>query len=140
MRTKRDRRTAKVIAAAALALASLAGGCVSTGAFTPQPELDRARAAVRAAEDEGAATDPSAQVALAFAQHHLDVAARLLARGDRAGAAGLARRAEADAEIARLIAREAALRDAARRTMDQAGLLAAEAARMDRIRRGHAAR
>lgn len=131
MGTNRSRVAAAAAAAAAVLAAAPLGGCASFRADAPHRELERARAVIQAAEDEGAAVEPSAHVHLALARAALDRAARSLARGDRDGAAGLARRAEADAAVARLEAREAALRDAARRTLDHAALLAEQAARMD---------
>lgn len=124
-------RLAAAAAAAVLAVAPLCG-CAAFRADVPHPELERARAVIQAADDEGAAVEPSAHVQLALARATLDHAAGRLARGDRDGAAGLARRAEADAAVALLEAREATLRDAARRTLDHAALLAEQAAHIDR--------
>lgn len=131
MGTNRSRLAAAAAAAAAVLAAAPLGGCAAFHAGAPPPEIERARAVIQAADDEGAAVEPSAHVHLALARATLDRAARCLARGDRDGAAGLARRAEADAAVALLAAREATLRDAASRTLDHAALLAEQAARID---------
>jgi hypothetical protein len=100
------------------ALASLSMGCVVAPARAP--ELGRADAAVRGAEEIAAPEDPGAV-------YYLELASRELARGQRLarlhdveGARGWARRAEADADVARMLAIEAAARSAAQRTEDDA--------------------
>lgn len=139
MGTNRSRIAAIAAAAAAVLAAAALCGCAAFRAH-PQPEIERARAVIQAAEDQGAAVEPAAHVQLALARATLDRAVRRLARGDRDGAAGLARRAEVEAAVALLEAREATLRDAARRTLDHAALLAEQAARIDQATRRSRAR
>ena len=111
-----------------VALAALSGGCVQSARA---PELGRAEAAVASAEEMVAPEDPGAA-------YYLDLASRELARGralqglhDVEGARGWARRAQADADVARMLAVEAVTRGAAQRTEDDAMALerAIEAAR-----------
>jgi hypothetical protein len=121
MRTNPFRRAV----ALAVLLAALAS-CAGARPPEPPPELKAARGAIASAEQQGAGVELGAQIYLALAQNHLARAERCLAAGDREGALGLLRRARADAEVAALVAQEAALRDAARRTLDEASLLADE--------------
>ncbi|WP_437735413.1 DUF4398 domain-containing protein [Sorangium sp. So ce1335] len=111
-------RTALVIVCLELA------GCAAFRSPAPPPELDRARAAIHAAEREGASADRRAAMHLALARSELAQARRRLSVGDLEGARWLLRRAEVDAELAALLVREAGLRDAAGRTLDQASTLA----------------
>ncbi|HZX00616.1 MAG TPA: DUF4398 domain-containing protein [Bacilli bacterium] len=120
MRTKPLRS----IAVAAVLAAVPLFGCAAARSPEPPPELERARTTIRTAETEGAEVERGAQVYLALARDHLAQAERRLAAGDWDGARGLLRRAEADAEVALLVAREATLRDAARRTLEQTSLIA----------------
>jgi Domain of unknown function (DUF4398) len=100
------------------ALASLSMmGCVETARA---PELGRAEAALYSAQEIAAPEDPEAA-------YYLDLASRELARGralerirDVEGARGWAQRAQADADVARMLAVEATARSAAQRTEDDA--------------------
>lgn len=117
-----------MFARVALVLVSLElAGCVAVRRPPPPPELPSALAAIREAEREGAAADRRAAMHLALARSELAQARRRLSVGDRERARWLLRRAEVDAELATLIVREAGLRDAARRTLDQANALAEQA-------------
>ncbi|MGK3990711.1 DUF4398 domain-containing protein [Sorangium sp. So ce136] len=111
-------RTALVIACLELA------GCAAFRPPPAPPELARARAAIRGAEREGASADRRAAMHLALARSELAQARRRLSVGDQEGARWLLRRAEVDAELSTLVVREAGLRDAASRTLDQASTLA----------------
>lgn len=88
------------------------------------PELARASRALREAERQGAHADRLAAMHLSLARDQLAQGRRRLLRGDEQGARWLLLRAEADADVATLIVREAALRDAARRTFDEVSVLA----------------
>ncbi|AKT38005.1 DUF4398 domain-containing protein [Chondromyces crocatus] len=116
---------------AALALLTSLGGCLATQSGVALPEISKAREALREAEEAGAADEPSAQIYVALAQEHLQRASGRLAQGDRDGAVGLARRAEADAEVALLTVRDASLRDAVQRTVGDTSLLSDQAAKID---------
>jgi hypothetical protein len=103
------------------ALAALSMGCVET---VRAPDLGRAEAALDGAQEMAAPEDPGAA-------YYLDLASRELARGralerirDVEGARGWARRAQADADVARMLAVEAATRSAAQRTEDDARAIA----------------
>ncbi|MGK4007088.1 DUF4398 domain-containing protein [Sorangium sp. So ce1036] len=116
-----------MLARVALVIVSLGlAGCAAIRRPPPPPELPRAQAAIRGAEREGAGADRRAAMHLALARSELAQARRRLALGDREGARWLLRRAEVDAELSTLIVREAGLRDAARRTLDQASALAGQ--------------
>jgi hypothetical protein len=111
-----------------VAFAALSAGCVQRARA---PELGSAQAALSGAQEIVAPEDPGAA-------YYLTLASRELARGralqgihDVEGARGWARRAQADADVARMLAVEAATRGAAQRTEDDAMALerAIEAAR-----------
>ena len=87
------------------------------------PELTRASQALREAERQGARADRTAAMHLSLAVDQLAQGRRRLSRGDAEGARWLLLRAEADAHMAMLIVQEAGLRDAARRTLDEATVL-----------------
>ncbi|WP_437578675.1 DUF4398 domain-containing protein [Sorangium sp. So ce887] len=114
-------RTALVIACLELA------GCAAIRPPASPPELARAEAAIGEAEREGASADRRAAMHLALARSELAQARRRMSVGDREGARWLLRRAEVDAELSTLIVREAGLRDAADRTLDQASTIAERA-------------
>jgi hypothetical protein len=99
------------------ALAALSVGCVE---IARAPELGRAEADLESAKELALPEDPAAE-------YYLGLASRELARGralervhDLEGARGWARRAQADADVARMLAVEAAARGAAQRTEDDA--------------------
>ncbi|AUX40136.1 hypothetical protein SOCE26_015330 [Sorangium cellulosum] len=118
-----------MFAQVALVIACLElAGCAALRPPAAPPELPRAHAAIREAEREGARADRRAAMHLALARSELAQAMRRLSIGDREGARWLLRRAEVDAELAALLVREAGLRDAAERTLDQANTLAEQLA------------
>jgi hypothetical protein len=95
------------------AAAALVASCA------PPPPLLDARAAearIREAAAAGGREDPAASHYLALAERELSRAEILWRVRDAEGARSWARRAAADADVARLLALEVALRDAARRT------------------------
>jgi hypothetical protein len=83
-------------------------------------EVARATRGVRAAYEAGAYEAPGPGFYLELAESELDRAVGQLRVRDAAGARGWARRAWADAEVARLLAIEAATRGAAQHTEDEA--------------------
>lgn len=122
MRTNLSRAVVAAVLAAWSLLAC--AGCAAVRSPAPEPDVARAREAIRAAEAEGAEVERGAQIYLALARDHLAQAQRRLAVGDRDGARGLLQRAQADAEVALMVAREATLRDAARRTLEETNVIA----------------
>jgi Domain of unknown function (DUF4398) len=104
-------------AIALLTISILLVGCAA--ARPPLPEFTRARESLERAEAAGATADRHAATHLALARSQLWQGERHLWAGDREGARWLLLRAEADADMAELIVREAATRDAARRTLDE---------------------
>lgn len=95
------------------------GACapvVATGAA----EVERAARGVQAADEAGAREVPEAGGYLGLAEHELARAEIELRVRDAAGAKGWARRAWADAEVARILAVERATRAAAQHTEEEA--------------------
>jgi hypothetical protein len=93
--------------------AAMAASCAPPPSI---PETRPAEARIREAAEAGGREDPVAAEYLALAEREL-ARAQLLSRvRDAEGARSWARRAAADADVARLLALEVALRDAARRT------------------------
>jgi hypothetical protein len=83
-------------------------------------DLRPAQAAIRTAEEIGAEQDGSAALYLGLARGEITNASRAAARGDARDAQSWAARAQVDAEVSIAIARESSVRDAARRTLDEA--------------------
>lgn len=108
----------------AIATCLLLAGCAAIRPSPAPSELSRALSAIREAERGGASADRLAALHLSLARSELAQAERLLSIGDVEGARWLLLRAEADAELSSLLVREAALRDAARRTLDEANVRA----------------
>jgi hypothetical protein len=80
-------------------------GCGS--AAVPQEQLTAAQAAVKGAEVAGAPSDPKAALHLKLAKEQVEKAQALIADGENEDAARLIERAQADADLALLLAREA---------------------------------
>src|SRR5690606_25833530 len=93
---------------AVAAMAVSAAGCASSP--VPADKLARSQAALRSAEEMGADRQPTAALHLRFAREQLDLARRLIEKGDNARANGVLARAEADAEVALNLSREASAR------------------------------
>ena len=88
------------------ALAVLAlSGCASIQ--IPPERLERAQASIRGAEELGASTVPAAKLHLQFAKDQTETAKRMAADGDERAVLVMAR-AESDAELALVLAREVA--------------------------------
>jgi hypothetical protein len=107
-----------------IVICMLLAGCAAIRPSPAPSELSRALSAIREAERAGASADRLAALHLSLARSELAQAKRRLSIGDVEGARWLLLRAEADAELSSLLVREAALRDAARRTLDEASVLA----------------
>jgi hypothetical protein len=92
--------------AAALALGA---GCASTRTYPPPTtaQLGTAEANVRDARQLGAMEDPAAARNLRLAEQQLTLSKERAAAGDNLAAAMLLSRADADAEVAAMLARKA---------------------------------
>jgi hypothetical protein len=101
-------------------LATLAGACTAAPVM---PDTDAVAAIVREAGEAGGREDPAALYYLDLADRELLRARVLVEARDPEGARRWARRAEADADVARLLAVEAAARAAALRTEEHAAAL-----------------
>ena len=95
------------------AVATLVSGCVPAIAA---PDIGTADALIRECVAAGGREDPSASYYLALAERELARARVLFDARDAEGARGWARRARADADVARLCAIEIAVRASAQRT------------------------
>ena len=100
------------------ALLAFGAGC---GASYPAPTARMAdsESAVRAAQEVGGQNEPQAALHLKLAQEQIDQAKQLLADGDNQRADFVLMRADADAELAVSLAREATARAAAKTAQDQ---------------------
>ncbi|WP_437596192.1 DUF4398 domain-containing protein [Sorangium sp. So ce590] len=96
------------LASPAAVLAALLGlALVGCGGSVPPPndQLAASQAAIRAADEVGAETDPQATLHLKLAREQLDKARQQMAAEDNESALRLLERAEADAELALAIAK-----------------------------------
>ena len=110
----------------AVALAALTFGCSAkrvTAADAPTEHLAESHAAIRAAEQSGAARVPEAAIYLGFAQQQLVEAERLISQGRHDAAELQLRQASADAQLALAVARAVPLEHEARRLTNQANAL-----------------
>ena len=103
-----------------LALTAVALGACAPVVRAGAAEVERAARGVEAAEEAGAREVPGAGEYLGLAEHALARAEVELRVMDAAGARGWAGRAWADAELARVLAVEAATRAAAQHTEEEA--------------------
>lgn len=109
-----------------LVVCAVAAQNVSCGPPLVVPDATRAAAMIQETCAAGGLEEPSAAYYLSLAKREL-ARARVLSRaGDVEGAHSWARRAAADADVARMLAVEATLRGAARRTEDDAEALSRE--------------
>lgn len=100
-----------------LAAGALLGACASTGA--PQERMAASQAAIRAAEEVGADKVPAAALHLQLAREQIEQAKKLMADGNNMRADSLLQRAEADAELALSLGKEAPLRTDAQEAIDK---------------------
>jgi Domain of unknown function (DUF4398) len=100
------------------ALLAFGAGC---GASYPPPtgRMADSESAVRAAQEVGGQNEPQAALHLKLAQEQIDQAKQLVADGDNQRADFVLMRADADAELAVSLAREATARAAAKTAQDQ---------------------
>ena len=99
----------KTLSLAALAIAVVACG----GAAVPHDQLASSQASIRAAEEVGANSNPTAQLHLRFAKDQVEKARVLISDDQNEEAKLLLQRAQADAELAIAITREASVRSQA---------------------------
>lgn len=108
-----------------LALALFGAAC--GGAAAPNERVTSATAAVRAAEVAGAPGNPEASLMLKRAKEGLARAKELMSAGDNEEASWVLQRAEADADLALHMAREAAAKAEAQAAVDQVKAFKAKA-------------
>ncbi|KYF52062.1 hypothetical protein BE08_27435 [Sorangium cellulosum] len=94
---------------------------VGCGGSVPPPndQLAASQAAIRAAGEVGAETDPQAALHLKLANEQLDQAKKLMQEGENEAALPLLERAEADAELALAIAKARATQVQAQEALKQ---------------------
>jgi hypothetical protein len=93
------------------------------GAAVPQETLTAAQASVKGAEVGGANEDPKAQLHLKLANEQIDKAKKLIEDGKNEEAARMIDRAQADADLALVLAQEAKAMGDAKDADDQLGKL-----------------
>lgn len=96
------------------------------GAAVPQDSLTAAQADVKGAEVGGAADNPQAALHLKLAKDQIAVAQQDIANGDNEAAARTLDRAQADAELALALAKEAKAQGDASDASEQVGKLRKE--------------
>lgn len=111
------RRGSIAVALLAALTALPAVGCMATA--PPGEARTETVAAIRAANEMGAASQPRAAYHLELAEEQLERAEELIERGRMDRAAGLLARAEADAELAIALTREAAMEAEAEQTRER---------------------
>jgi hypothetical protein len=104
-----------------LLIAIMSASCASTP--VPTESMAASTASVRAAEEVGAHAVPSAALHLQLAQEEIDQAKKLMKDDQNDRARYVLMRAQADAELAVVEAREDNMRTEAQRAVDQAHAL-----------------
>ena len=89
------------------------------GAALPQEQLTSSKATISVAQAEGAPNEPKAALHLKLAQEQVAKAEALIADGDNEEAAQLIERAQADADLAVALAKEARAKTEAQETVEQ---------------------
>ncbi|HEU4536408.1 MAG TPA: DUF4398 domain-containing protein [Polyangiaceae bacterium] len=107
----------KTLTLGLVAVSALAAGCASTP--LPADRMGSAQASIRGAEVAGARNEPTAALHLRLAQENYDKATSLAKDGDTERAKLILQRAEADAELALLLAKENQERAEAQRMLEQ---------------------
>ena len=102
-----------------LAIAAAIAPVACASSPPPTDTLARSHAAVRGAQVSGAEQNPSAALHLRLAQEQLDLGKKKMAEGENDRARYLFLRAEADADVALNVAREAQAKQEAAQTMQQ---------------------
>jgi Domain of unknown function (DUF4398) len=105
-------------------LGTLLGAC--GGAAVPQDSLTAAQADVKGAEVGGAAENPKAALHLKLAKDQIAIAQKQISNGDNEEAARTLDRAQADAELALSLAKEAKAQGDASEASEQVGKLRKE--------------
>jgi hypothetical protein len=100
-----------------LCLAGALAACAAT--LPPTEKMEASSAAIRAAEEVGAAKVPQAALHLQLAREQTEHAKVLIAKGEQGAATGLLLRAEVDAELAVALSREDTSRREAQEAVDQ---------------------
>jgi hypothetical protein len=102
-----------------LCLATIVLATACGGAAVPQETLTSAKASVAGAEVAGASSEPKAALHLKLAKEQLAKAEKLIADGDNEEAAREIDRAQADADLAFSLAKEAGAKKDAADTQEQ---------------------
>jgi hypothetical protein len=89
------------------------------GGPPPNDQVAATQGAIRAAEEAGADQNPRASLYLKLAKEEIDKARVLIDNGDNDRAKRMLGRAEADAELARSVARGKKLEDEAQEALEQ---------------------
>ena len=104
-----------------IGIVALAAGCAST---VPAEKMEASAATIRSAEEIGAQKVPQAALHLQLAKEQSHHAKMIIDQGgDPAQAAALLDRAQADAELARVLAREDSTRMEAQQAVDRVSTL-----------------
>ena len=98
-------------------VALMLAGCATTA--VPHELMASSQGAIRAAEEIGAEKVPSAALHLQLAKEQADRANTCIKDGDNLRARYILQRAEADADLALALAREAPLRAEAQKAVDE---------------------
>lgn len=98
--------TARQVAAVAALLCAALTGC--GGLPPPNDQVAASQAAIRAAIEVGGTQEPQAALHLKLAREQMDRAKGLMDEGDNEAALRILQRAEADAELARALAKKSA--------------------------------
>jgi hypothetical protein len=93
------------------------GACATT---VPHQNAEASAAAIRAAEEVGAARVPEAALRLQLAKEQLERARTMTSEEQRPGAARMLMRSQADAELALVLARSSAARTEAEKAKEKA--------------------
>jgi hypothetical protein len=103
-----------------LSFALLALGAIGCGgAAIPHEQLASSQAAIRAAEEVGANSNPTAELHLKFAKDQVAKARTLIADDENEEAKIVLQKAQADAELAIAITKESAVRAQAEQALAQ---------------------
>jgi hypothetical protein len=99
------------------------------GAPKPEARVSSSEGAIRGAEEVGAKNVPKAALHLKLAQEQREKALAMIKDGDNEGADHMLMRAEADAELAVALSREATAKVEADKTLEQVQELKKKAAK-----------
>lgn len=101
------------------AIVAFATACAACGGSAlPADKLAQSQAAVRSAEETGAASHPSAALHLKLAREQLDMGKKLIRENENERAEYVLGRAKADAELAMNLSREAKAKQEAMTTLE----------------------